>query len=92
MSLCTHPVPGWWAGQAAACLVVAVSNISCLLHQVRPGFLPIALQGGAGISPLGSVAMMVAAAIDLVLPWLGRKTGPVWGAGALNWQRSRVPI
>ena len=36
---------------------------------------------GAGVSPLGSLGMLAAAAIDLVLPKLGIKTAPVWGAG-----------
>lgn len=40
------------------------------------------LQGGAGISPLGAVAQLLAALWDLVGPRLfGLKTGPVWGAG-----------
>lgn len=39
------------------------------------------MQAGDGISPLGSLAMLGAAAIDLVGPRLGFKTGPVWGAG-----------
>jgi len=38
--------------------------------------------GGAGISPLGSIAMLVAAIWDFVGPrFFGRETGPVWGAG-----------
>ena len=36
---------------------------------------------GAGVSPLGSLGMLAAAAIDLLLPKLGIKTAPVWGAG-----------
>lgn len=36
---------------------------------------------GAGISPLGSLGMAAAAAMDLILPRLGVKTGPIWGAG-----------
>ena len=38
--------------------------------------------GGAGISPLGSNAMLAVGMWDLVVPWLlKRETGPVWGAG-----------
>lgn len=36
---------------------------------------------GAGISPLGALAMFITALWDLVGPRLGRKTGPVWGSG-----------
>lgn len=53
-------------------------------HWVAVGLLVdfcLRFYAGAGISPLGSVAMMSAAAIDLVLPRLGIKTAPVWGAG-----------
>lgn len=40
------------------------------------------LYGGAGISPLGSNAMFITALWDLLGPRvLGKKTGPVWGAG-----------
>lgn len=40
------------------------------------------LYGGAGISPVGSLAMFVVAVWDLVGPAVfGRSTGPVWGAG-----------
>lgn len=39
------------------------------------------MQAGAGISPLGSLAMLCAAGIDLASLWLGFRTGPVWGAG-----------
>ena len=43
----------------------------------------VRLQAGAGISPLGSVAMVTTAALDLVLPKCGVKAwaAPVWGAG-----------
>lgn len=40
------------------------------------------LYGGAGISPLGSIAMLITAVWDLIGPRVfGRETGPVWGAG-----------
>ena len=40
------------------------------------------LYGGAGISPLGSISMFIAAFWDLVGPFaFKRNTGPVWGAG-----------
>lgn len=55
-------------------------GVYCILQpRVCPAFWPT--QAGAGISPLGSLAMLGAAAIDLAGPQLGIKTGPVWGAG-----------
>lgn len=36
---------------------------------------------GAGISPLGAIAQLTTAIMDLVLPACGIKSGPVWGAG-----------
>lgn len=53
-------------------------------HWVAVGLLTdfcLRFYAGDGISPLGSLAMLGAAAIDLVGPRLGFKTGPVWGAG-----------
>lgn len=40
------------------------------------------VQAGAGISPLGCIAQLVTALMDLLLPMMGIKSGPVWGAGA----------
>jgi tellurite resistance protein len=54
-------------------------------HWVAVGLLTdfcLRFYAGAGISPLGSIAMFAVALWDLVAPrWFGRKTGPVWGAG-----------
>ncbi|KAL4537156.1 hypothetical protein Ndes2526B_g04932 [Nannochloris sp. 'desiccata'] len=54
-------------------------------HWVAVGLLTdfcLRFYAGAGISPLGSIAMFTAAAWDLVGPrWFNRQTGPVWGAG-----------
>jgi tellurite resistance protein TehA-like permease/glutaredoxin len=42
----------------------------------------IRFYGGAGISPLGAIAMLITGVWDLVGPrYFGRETGPVWGAG-----------
>jgi hypothetical protein len=54
-------------------------------HWVAVGLLAdfcLRFYAGAGISPLGSLAQLVAAGMDLVLPRMGVKTAPVWGAGA----------
>ncbi|PSC70111.1 C4-dicarboxylate ABC transporter [Micractinium conductrix] len=53
-------------------------------HWVAVGLLVdfcLRFYAGAGISPLGSLAMLAASAIDLIGSWTGRETGPVWGAG-----------
>jgi hypothetical protein len=55
-------------------------------HWVAVGLLTdfsLRFYAGAGISPLGSLAQLVAAGMDLVLPRMGVKTAPVWGAGVL---------
>lgn len=54
-------------------------------HWVGVGLLTdfcLRFYAGAGISPLGSIAMFVLAVYDLVVPrLLKRETGPIWGAG-----------
>ncbi len=54
-------------------------------HWIAVGLLTdfcLRFYGGAGISPLGSIAMFAVGLWDLVAPrWFGRETGPVWGAG-----------
>jgi len=54
-------------------------------HWVAVGLLTdfcLRFYAGAGISPLGSIAMFTVAMWDLVGPrWFNRQTGPVWGAG-----------
>jgi tellurite resistance protein len=54
-------------------------------HWVAVGLLTdfcLRFYGGAGISPLGSIAMFAVAFWDLIGPRVfGRQTGPLWGAG-----------
>ena len=68
---CMRAGPGRWP--------VAVRRLCCRRHPHLPP--PLLLQAGAGISPIGGVAMLASALMDLVLPRLGVKAGPVWGAG-----------
>lgn len=53
-------------------------------HWVSTGLLVdfcLRFYGGAGISPLGSIAQIMTAAMDLILPACGIASGPIWGAG-----------
>ena len=54
-------------------------------HWVAVGLLTdfcIRFYGGAGISPLGSIALFAVALYDLIMPRLfKRECGPIWGAG-----------
>ena len=66
------------------CLARRAARPRAPTHPPAPPQPPplLLLQAGAGISPLGSAAMLTAALMDLILPKLGVKTGPKWGAGA----------
>ena len=78
-----------WTGVQVFVITVVIAALSYLEHAsvkwLSVGLLVdfcLRFYGGAGISPLGSVSMMIAALWDLVGGrWLKRETGPVWGAG-----------
>jgi len=78
-----------WTGVQVFVVTVVIAAMSYLEYAsvkwLSVGLLTdfcLRLYGGAGISPLGSLSMMIAALWDLVGGrWLKRDTGPVWGAG-----------
>jgi len=78
-----------WTGVQVFVVCVVIAAMSYLEYRsvkwLSVGLLTdfcLRFYGGAGVSPLGSISMLVVALWDLVGGrWLGRATGPVWGAG-----------